>query len=161
MTSPGESAYQYLEQALQREAARQSSLEQRTVGVLSAYTAAIATAIALAAIVTPDTPVSEGAPLVLLIAGGIMTVSGLTACIVGLAPRRLNDPPDENLSDLPNLVKDEKDPDAALSDLNRALADELVGLRPGTAAKAICLLIGSACFAGSITMLGAALMVAL
>lgn len=163
--TPMESAHNYLEQAIVREAARHSSLEQRLVAVMSAYTAAIAGAIALAAIVDPDTPVSEGLPLGLAVVAGALVVVGLCTCIVGIAPRGLQDPPDEDLRSLPDLAMHDLrsgiGSEAGLRDLSEALADELIGLRSVTSSKATALVVGSASFAGTLIALGSALTIAL
>lgn len=155
----------HLETALDRESAARSSIEQRIGSLTGVYTAVVAAGIALAALVETDTPISTGAPRILLVLGGATAVVGLVACVAGVTPQLVGEPTDGDYLALPRLARE--DDVAGIGtydgkyDLAEALAEDLVVMRNGSGFKANCLAVGAAGFVVSLTFFAMSLIVAL
>lgn len=155
----------HLETALDRESAVRSSIEQRIGSLTGVYTAVVAAGIALAALVETDTPISTGAPRIMLVIGGGLAVAGLVACVAGLTPQLVGEPTDGDYLALPRLARADDDANIGTYegkyDLAEALAEDLVVMRHGSGFKANCLAIGAAGFVASLTLFTLSLVVAL
>jgi hypothetical protein len=158
-------AFEYVVYEVTREGELKTSLESRANALISAYTASIAAGIALAALVETNSPITEGAPLVLTCVGAGLAVAGLIAAVVALTPLNVGAIDEEEMRDLPSKAK--SDPDtveaatAREAELTTVLVDELTALRNSSKVKAMAVLIGTVFFVAAVILFAAGLTIAL
>lgn len=158
-------ALEYVRDELGREHHLRTSLEARANALISAYIGSVAAAIALAALVETDSPISEGTPLIALLVGGGLVVVGLMALLVAIVPVDVGAVDEDDIRALAENAKAESDTTEAVTareaELTELLADEVIALRGATKLKARALVAGTVAFVAAAAVFAVGLSIAL
>lgn len=158
-------ALEYVRDELGREHHLRTSLEGRANALISAYIGSVAAAIALAALVETDSPISEGTPLIALLVGGGLVVVGLMALLVAIVPVDVGAVDEDDIRALAESAKAEPDTADAVTareaELTELLADEVIALRGATKLKARALVAGTVAFVAAAAVFAVGLSIAL
>lgn len=165
MSRSQELALDFLEGELARELKLRASLEQRAGGLISTYSAIVAAGLGIAALVKTDSPINEGAPLILACAGGLVGLAGLLAAVVALTPINVGAVHTDDLREMVQLAADDPDSEpitkARLEEIGNALVVAVADAQQSIKTKAISTLVSVTCLIAGLGLFASAIFVAL